>query len=102
MACKSGFAKGKNDSYAGRKRPFLLVRFLWASKENEQNGQSAGIRLAESKTFYEKQSYSKNESLFLLKLRNQEKNSHNLKTYQRKRFLFGMFLASCIFMGSLM
>jgi hypothetical protein len=39
--------------------------------------------------------------LFPLKLRNQEKNSYKLKTYQRKRFLFMMFFASCIFMGSL-
>ncbi|OYU84760.1 MAG: hypothetical protein CFE24_04670 [Flavobacterium sp. BFFFF2] len=38
--------QAKMTFYAGQKRPFLLVRFLWASKENEQNDETTAVRQA--------------------------------------------------------
>ncbi|OYU83065.1 MAG: hypothetical protein CFE24_12970 [Flavobacterium sp. BFFFF2] len=47
---------GKNNLLCGPTRPFLLVRFLWASKENEQNRESVEKRQAETNKSYGKQS----------------------------------------------
>ncbi|OYU83802.1 MAG: hypothetical protein CFE24_09555 [Flavobacterium sp. BFFFF2] len=54
MACKSGFAKGKNDSYAGQKGPFFWFVFFGPAKKMN-NVVSAAILQANSKKSFKKQ-----------------------------------------------